>query len=171
METSYVDLYQVHWPNPRVPIRETMSAMEEMKESGKIVNIGVSNFSLEQTKEANEALKKSQISSNQVDYSLANRSIERDLLPYCQREGIAVLAYFPLGHGKLASSAKLLPMSQKYSKTPAQVGLNWLASKLSVFPIPRASRAVHVRENFGASGWQISESDRLGLEAMFAIRG
>ena len=99
--TSYVDLYQVHFPNTKVPIAETMGAMEEMKDKGKLLSIGVSNFSLKQTIDANAALKKSQLASNQVDYSLANREIEADLLPYCESNKITIIAYYPLGHGKL----------------------------------------------------------------------
>ena len=87
-----------------MPIAETMGAMEEMKDKGKLLSIGVSNFSLQQTKDANAALKKSQLASNQVQYSLAHREIEADLLPYCESNKISVICYYPLGHGKLAGA-------------------------------------------------------------------
>jgi diketogulonate reductase-like aldo/keto reductase len=171
LETSYVDLYQVHFPNSRVPIAETMAAMEEMKDNGKLLSIGVSNFSLQQLIEANAALKKSQIASNQVEYSLANREIEADLLPYCESNGISILAYYPLGHGKLAGEGaqrKMEAICKTYSKTPAQVALNWLVSGRNVFAIPRASRAGHVREDLGASGWELKPEDRALLETTFS---
>ncbi len=114
--TSYIDLYQVHWPNPRVPIRETMSAMEELVRDGKLMHVGVSNFSLQQLQEANSALPKSQLSSVQLNYSLIHRNVERDILPYCDKEGIALLAYYPLGHGKLPSSSRLDAASAKHGK-------------------------------------------------------
>lgn len=165
---DYVDLYQVHRPNSRVPISETMGAMEELKEKGKVLEIGVSNFSLKQLVEASQALRKSKIASNQVSYSLANRSIESDLLPHCEREGIAVLAYYPLGHGKLAKERRRLDaLCRRVGKTPSQVALRWLASKENVIPIPRASRVEHVRENLDASDWEMSESDRSELESIF----
>ena len=168
LNLSYVDLYQIHWPNPRIPIAETMAAMEEMKDKGKIRSIGVSNFSVQQVVDANAALKKSEVVSNQVDYSLANRSIEADLLPYCDKNGVTVLAYFPLGHGKLAKAEpRMHDVCEKYGKTPAQVALNWLASKPNVIPIPRASRASHVKENLGASGWELSQDDKSQLEKIF----
>jgi diketogulonate reductase-like aldo/keto reductase len=168
LETSYVDLYQVHFPSSRVPIAETMGAMEEMKEKGKLLAIGVSNFSLQQTKDAVAALKRSPLASNQVDYSLANREIEADLLPYCQGNKISIIAYYPLGHGKLArAKAKMEAVCKAYSKTPAQVSLNWLASGRDVFAIPRASRAEHVRENLGASGWELRPEDRALLESAY----
>jgi len=171
LETSYVDLYQVHFPNSRVPIAETMAAMEEMKYKGKLSSIGVSNFSLQELIEANAALKKSQIASNQVEYSLANREIEADLLPYCESNGISILAYYPLGHGKLAGEGarrKMEAICKAYSKTPAQVALNWLVSGRNVFAIPRASRAGHVREDLGASGWELRPEERALLETTFS---
>jgi diketogulonate reductase-like aldo/keto reductase len=167
LKTSYVDLYQVHQPNPMVPIRETMGAMEELLEAGKIRAIGVSNFSLKRMKEANSSLKKAQLASTQMSYSLLHREIERDIIPYCRREGIAVLAYFPLGHGKLAGERKLHAFCEKYSKSPAQVALNWLTSQPDVFPIPRASNPVHVKENLEASGWRLSAQDLQELDKIF----
>jgi len=165
---SYVDLYQIHFPNPRVPIAETMGAMEEMVDKGKIRFIGVSNFSLEQMVEAHHSLKKYELSSTQMEYSLANRSIEKDILPYCEKNGIAVLAYFPLAHGKLASNTALSKIGAKYGKTPSQVALNILASKPNVFPIPRGSRVEHVKLNAESVGWRVSEEDKAKIEALFA---
>ena len=94
LKTSYVDLYQVHQPNPIIPIQETMGAMEELLEVGKIRAIGVSNFSLKRMMKANASLKKARLASTQMSYSLLHREIEKDVIPYCRREGIAVLAYF-----------------------------------------------------------------------------
>jgi len=170
LETSYVDLYQVHFPNSKVPIAETMGAMEEMKDKGKLISIGVSNFSLQQTKDAVAALKKSELSSNQVEYSLVNGEIETDLLPYCESNKISVIAYYPLGHGRLAGAASKIKMEEvckAYSKSPVQVALNWLVTGRNVFAIPRASRAEHVKENLMASGWQLKPEDRAKLEAAF----
>jgi diketogulonate reductase-like aldo/keto reductase len=167
LKTSYVDLYQVHQPNPMVPIRETMGAMEELLEAGKIRAIGVSNFSLKRMTEANASLKRAQLASTQMSYSLLHREIEKDMIPYCRREGIAVLAYFPLGHGRLAGERRLRAFCEKYSKSPAQVALNWLASQAGVFPIPRAANPVHVKENLGASGWRLSAQDLQELDKIF----
>ena len=170
LETTYADLYQVHFPDSNVPIAETMAAMEEMKDKGKLLSIGVSNFSLQQLMEASAALKRSQIASDQVEYSLANREIEADLLPYCESNGISILAYYPLGHGKLAgpgAQRKMGAMCKTYSKTPAQVALNWLVSGRNVFAIPRASRSGHVKENIGASGWELKPEDKALLETTF----
>jgi len=165
--TSYIDLYQVHWPNPRVPIQETMSAMEQLVGEGKLMHIGVSNFNLEQIKETRSALAKSELTSVQLDYSLLQRGVEREILPYCNKEGIALLAYYPLGHGKLPSDARLEKVSSSNGRTRAQVALRWLAGKPDVFPIPRASNPGHVRDNAGAGDWELSETDRQELDLQF----
>jgi len=164
---SYIDLYQVHWPNPRVPMRETMSAMEELIAAGKLKHVGVSNFSLEQIKEAQESLRRAELSSVQLDYSLIHRNVEADILPHCDRERIALLAYYPLGHGKLVRDQRLGDAAVKYQKSKAQVALGWLAKKENVFPIPRASRANHVRENAAAGDFDLSDSDVAELEKRF----
>jgi len=169
--TTYVDLYQVHQPNPIVPIRETMRAMEELLEAGKIRAIGVSNFSLKRMMDANAALKNAKLASTQMPYSLAHRNIEKDIMPYCAKEGIAVLAYRPLGHGSLAAGARLEGVARKYSKTPAQVALRWLCSQPNVFPIPRASNAQHIVEDIGGSDWTLSDSDLKELDEAFPRRG
>jgi diketogulonate reductase-like aldo/keto reductase len=175
LQCSYIDLYQIHWPNPIVPIKETMRAMEKLVDEGKIRYIGVSNFSLSQMKEAEEALSKHQLVSNQVEYSLKVRKIEADLLPYCDRSRIVILAYRPVAHGALANpSGKLKAVvdeiSQKHEgKTPAQIALNWLLSKSKVvFPIPRASRPLRIAENVGAVGWSLEASDmaKLGTQSI-----
>ncbi len=165
--TSYIDLYQVHWPNPSVPIRETMAAMEELVSEGKLMHIGVSNFNLEQLVEARSAIPRSELSSVQLDYSLIHRNVEREILPYCDREGIALLAYYPLGHGRLVSDRRLDGASSRYVKTRAQMALRWLAEKTGVFPIPRASRSSHVLEDVGASEWELSGQDIRELESNF----
>ena len=166
---SYVDLYQIHWPNKRVPISETMGVMEELAKEGKIKHVGVSNFSLPEIEKAVEALTSVRLVSIQMSYSLVDRSIEKDILPYCNEHGIAVLAYYPLGHGKLTHRiGELEKFCKKYSKTQAQIALRWLASKSNVFPIPRASKPEHVKENAGASGWEMDVSDLAELDALFS---
>jgi diketogulonate reductase-like aldo/keto reductase len=170
LETPYVDLYQVHFPSSKVPIAETIGAMEDMKDKGKLLSIGVSNFSLQQTRDASSALKKHELDSNQVEYSLAHRDIEEGLLPYCEENKISVIAYYPLGHGKLTGSvagAKMEEVSKAHGRTAAQVALNWLVTGRNVFAIPRASRAAHVREDLGASGWETTAEEKAGLEAAF----
>ena len=164
---SYVDLYLVHFPSPRVKIAETMAGMEDLIRDGKVLHAGVSNFSLEQIREANEALSKSQLSSVELEYNLKNRRVESGVLPYCDKEGIALLAYFPLAHGKLSSDSRLQTLCAKLGKTPSQLALRWLAAKANVFPIPRASKVAHLEEDLGASDWELSPGDAAELESIY----
>jgi diketogulonate reductase-like aldo/keto reductase len=122
-------------------------------------------------REAQEALSKYELASNQMEYSLKVKTIEADLLPYCERNGIAVLAYRPIAHGALANPTGKLrtiidEISAKHSgKTPAQIALNWLVKKSeAVFPIPRASRPQRVMENAGAVGWSLDPEDLTNLD-------
>ncbi len=166
LKTSYVDLYQVHWPNPRIAISETMKAMEHLLAEGLVRHIGVSNFSVRQTREAQEALSKSGLASNQVEYSLLDRSIEKDLLPYAEKEKITIIAYSPIARGNIHEGGRekgwhvLDKIAAKYGKTRAQVALNWLVLKEPVVAIPKAVRLEHVKENAEAVGWKLSEQDQ-----------
>ena len=174
LKSNYVDLYQVHWPNPRVPITDTMKAMEKLVTEGKVRNVGVSNFSVQQTREAQEALSKIGLASNQVEYSLVERSIEGDLLPYCGKEHITIIAYSPVARGNIAHGGrderwrKLDDIARKYAKTRAQVALNWLIARQPVVAIPKAANLQHVRENAGAVGWNLSREDYDVLSATFS---
>jgi diketogulonate reductase-like aldo/keto reductase len=99
LKTDYIDLYQLHWPNLTVPIEETMGAMEELVDSGKVGFIGVSNFGLRELKSAQNAMTRYNIVSNQVRYNLIDRTIESGLLGYCQEHDITVIAHSPLAGG------------------------------------------------------------------------
>lgn len=144
--TSYIDLYQVHWADPNVPIKETMSAMEKLVRDGAVRHIGVSNFSVTETDEARAALSQNEIVSNQVEYSLRNRYAESEILPYCAREKLTLIAYSPLAHGNISGSVPKA-LLQKYKMTPAQVMLNWVTRREQVVAIPKAADIAHLEEN------------------------
>lgn len=173
LRTSYVDLYQLHWPSSSIPIGETMRAMEHLVTEGRIRFIGVSNFSVEETREAQEALSRYELVSNQVEYSLLNREIERDLLAYCEKEKITVIAYSPLARGRIPQGSEggawrvLDEIARRYGRSRAQVALNWLINRPSVMAIPKASSPDHVRENAHAAGWKLSEEDYRQIDAAF----
>ncbi len=154
-----IDLYQVHWPNPRVPIAETMAAMEQLVREGKVRYIGVSNFSPRQTQDARESLSRSEVVSNQVEYSLSNRAAEAELLPYCAREGLTLIAYSPLARGIIPESGISQALLEKYRMTPAQVMLNWATRDEAVVAIPKAARVEHVEENAASVSVRFSRSE------------
>jgi diketogulonate reductase-like aldo/keto reductase len=165
LRTDYIDLYQIHWPDPSVPIQETMRAMEELVDVGKVRYIGVSNFSVTDLQEAQAAMTRYRIVSNQVPYSLLHREIEDTVLPYCIQNDITVIAYSPLEMGALTAKPTrghrlitdaLGKIAEETGKSMAQVALNWCTCKSNVVAIPKASRIKHVEENCGASGWRLS---------------
>jgi diketogulonate reductase-like aldo/keto reductase len=174
LKTNHVDLYQVHWPNTSIPITETMKAMEKLANEGKIREIGVSNFSVKQTREAQESLSRKTIVSNQVEYSLTQRSIEEDLLPYCTKEHVTIIAYSPIARGQISSGGRgerwkvLDRIAEKYGKTRTQVALNWLVSKEGVVAIPKAGNLEHVKENAASVGWKLTQDDQESLSEAFS---
>ena len=171
-----MDLYQIHWPNSRVPIAETMRAMEELVDQKMVRYIGVSNFSTGELQQAQAAMPNHPIVSNQVLYSLKARHIERELLPYCQENQITVIAYTPLADGSLASKPRfrhnagfevLEGVAAQVSKTPAQVALNWCTSHPNVIAIPKSNSLSRTEENCGASGWRLSQQQVQDLNQAF----
>src|SRR6266436_1372974 len=123
LEREQMDLYQLHWPNPRIPIAETMKAMEKLVRDGMVRYIGVSNFSVAQMKEAQAALSREEIVSNQVEYSLVDRTVER--------ENLTLIAYSPLGQGRIARGRggpfKITDeIAARLGKSRSQLSLNWL---------------------------------------------
>lgn len=156
--TGHIDLYQVHWPDSSVPIKETMSAMEELVKAGSIRHIGVSNFSVKETDDARAALAKSEIVSNQVEYSLSNRYVEPDILPYCRKEKLTLIAYSPLARGRVADT---IPQAllRKYNMTPAQMMLNWVTRDEQVVAIPKAADIGHLEENAASVSTKLAPAD------------
>jgi len=153
--TGYVDLYLIHFPGSKDSNREALLAMEEALESGLIKFIGLSNFNLKDIVEARKTLRKNDITAIQNQYNLKHREPEKDLLPYCEKEKIAFMAYYPLAHGKLTEDKNIIEVSKKLKITPAQLSILWLLRWSSVFPIPRASRPEHVIENAKAAEIEI----------------
>ncbi len=176
LKTDVIDLYQVHWPNARVPLAETMRAMETLVDRGQIRYIGVSNFSVSQLQQAQATMKHHAIVSNQVLYSLNEREIEDELLPYCQAQNITIMAYTPLDDGRLAVRSRwrrrrgmkeLEAIAAEVQKTLAQVALNWCTSRSHVMVIPKSDRIERIEENCGASGWRLSAEQVARLDAAF----
>ena len=189
-----IDLYQVHWPNPLVPIRNTMKAMNKLARDGKIRTVGVSNFNLQKLKAAQEALAPLELVSNQVRYNLLDRHIEEKLLPFAETGKITIIAYSPLAQGLLTgrytSSTKpsslvqtinpgfssrnltrlievngtLSEIASMHDRTPSQVALNWLTRKENVVAIPGVKKSEHVINDAGAVDWALSNLEVERLE-------
>ena len=179
-----IDLYQIHWPNPRVPIAETMRAMEQLVADGLVDYIGVSNFSVEDMREAQAAMQNNPIVSNQILYNLRRRRAERDVIPYCRQHDIAVIAYSPLHEGALVGNGggrlrralglsrdqqALAEIADETGKTAAQVALNWVADQDGMIAIPKSNSVARTEENCAASGWHLTAEQRQRLDRAFPL--
>ncbi|MCK5474330.1 MAG: aldo/keto reductase [Candidatus Aenigmarchaeota archaeon] len=171
LQTDYIDLYFIHAPNPDIPIKETMEAMDYLVEQKIVKFIGVSNFTVEALKEAKEAQKHSdnKIVANQIEYNLLtrnkgrygnNHSMESATIPYCQENDIIIIAERPLERGILLKPHPVMDkLAEKYNKTKAQIALNWLISKENIATTPMSTNVEHLKENLGAIGWNLSNED------------
>jgi aryl-alcohol dehydrogenase-like predicted oxidoreductase len=189
-----VDLYQIHWPYPPVSLERWAEGLAEAVELGLTKAVGVSNFNPGQMRRVFDTLARHGLSltSNQMEYSLLARGIERNgLLELCQELGVTIIAYSPLAKGMLTGKytpenpppglrarryspsylAKVQPLIQRMheighghgSKTPSQVALNWLMCKGAI-PIPGAKNARQAQENAGALGWNLSPDEVAALD-------
>jgi len=161
LRTDRIDLYLVHAPDATTPIAETMGAMEELVDAGKVRFIGVSNFYLPDLQEAQKAMRKHRIAANQMSYSLAERTVDPELLSYCHQSGISLIAYSPLARGlpflmEKDPNGVLSQVARETGKTIAQVAINWCLRHDHVFAIPKGNTIPHILELCGASGWQLT---------------
>lgn len=191
---SRVDLYQIHWPSPLVPIETWMDGLADAVEKGLTRAVGVSNYNPAQTRRAHAALARRGVplASNQVQYSLLARNPERSgLVETCRELGVTIIAYSPLRIGLLTGKYSadhppkghrglmfrhdylrriqplidlLVRIGEAHGRTPAQVALNWLICKGAV-PIPGAKNARQAQENAGALGWRLTDEEMAQLDA------
>lgn len=164
-----IDLYQLHRVDPEVPFEESVGALVDLREEGKIARIGLSNVSLDQLRRAREL---TTVVSVQNRYNLVDRTAE-DVLDECEREGIAFLPWYPLSTGKLASgTGPLAQISKRHRATPAQVALAWLLHRAAVvLPIPGTASVEHLEENVGAAAVELSADEVRELEPIGAQGG
>ncbi len=164
LKTDYIDLYLLHWRGS-TPLEETVRAFEDLKSASKIRRWGVSNFDVEDMEEL-EGLT-SACATNQVLYNLSRRGIEFDLLAYCQRRAIAVMAYSPVEQGQLLRDSTLASIAESRGIAPAQIALAWLLTRPNVAVIPKTSRPERVKGNLEAIGITLSETELSMLDQAF----
>nr|CAD6412272.1 aldo/keto reductase [Rhizobium sp. Q54] len=166
MKTGRIDLYLLHWRGEH-PLAETVEAFEELRRQGRIGAWGVSNFDLADMRELMEVPGGENCAANQVLYNLSRRGVEYDLLPWCQKRGIAVMAYSPIEQGSLARNDTLIHIAKAYQATPAQVALAFLLERDGVIAIPKSSHASRVAENREAAELDLTDDDLAALDAAF----
>jgi diketogulonate reductase-like aldo/keto reductase len=166
LKTDHLDCYLLHWPGS-YPLEDTFAAFEELKAAGKIRSWGVSNFDENDLDEALAVAGKGKIACNQVLYHLRERAIEHTVIPWCEKNNVAVVAYSPFG--QTASPAPNSPggkmlgeIANAHNATPRQVALAFLTRNQSVLAIPKASKVAHAEENAGAGNLELSAKE-IGL--------
>ncbi|MFC6733512.1 MULTISPECIES: aldo/keto reductase [unclassified Haladaptatus] len=161
LNTEYVDCLLIHRPNPLVPLRETLDAMNDLVEEGVVHHIGVSNFSQAQLMAArDESLEP--ILTNQVRYTPFDR--KQALVEYCQIHDVVLTAYSPFLHGGLLTDSTLSGIGLRYKKSAAQVALRWLIQQDNVVAIPKASSYPHLKDNLEVFDFKLTdhEMERIG---------
>ena len=166
LRTDRIDLYLLHWRGS-IPLSETLEGFEQLRRDGKIRHYGVSNFDRADMAEWVALKGGENVAADQVLYNLSRRSPEWDLLPWCRERRIAIMAYTPLGQGRLLRDRTLTEIARRRNATPAQVALAWLLRQEGMIVIPKAARQEHVRENRGALDVALTEEDLLALDRAF----
>ncbi|WP_223642401.1 aldo/keto reductase [Corallococcus sp. EGB] len=169
--TDRLDCYLLHWPGSH-PLEGTVAAFEELVEAGKIRSWGVSNFGVEDLEEVLALAGRGRIACNQVLYHLEERAIEHEVLPWCESQGVAVVAYSPFGNGRFPSPTSaggrvLASIAKAHGVTPFQVALQFLVRRPAVFAIPKASDVAHVRDNAGAASLKLTKEELQRIDAAF----
>lgn len=161
LRADRIDLYQLHRIDPKVPVAETLGALKELQQAGKIRHIGLSEVSVE---EIGQARKTVEIVSVQNLYNLGNRQSE-EVLAYCTKHGLGFIPWFPLAAGEMARpGGQLDKAARAHGVTVSQLALAWLLQKSPVMlPIPGTSDLGHLRENVGATGVSLTDSEWAGI--------
>jgi 2,5-diketo-D-gluconate reductase B len=155
LNTPYLDLLLIHWPNEQIPIQETLRAFNALVDDGAIKSIGVSNFSIRQVREAMQ-VEGHPITTNQVRFHPYD--YDQALLEYCHEQGIVVTAYSPLGRARILHHPIIQDVAHKYGRTPAQICLRWALQKGAVV-IPKTSSETRLKENMDIFDWALSQAD------------
>ena len=152
-----IDLYQLHAPDPDVPLEESVGALDELRREGKIRHIGLSNVN---SAELRDIRKIAPIASVQNEYNVAQRESD-DVVDACEHAGIAFLAYFPIDAGSLSRArGGLARVAQRHHVTPAQIALAWLLHRSpAIVPIPGTSSLRHLEENVAAAEMAFTKED------------
>jgi diketogulonate reductase-like aldo/keto reductase len=171
LKTDRLDCYLLHWRGS-YPLADTVAAFEELVRAGKIRSWGVSNFDADDLDEMLEVAGKGRIACNQVLYHLKERAIEHAVLPWCERHGVAVVAYSPFGHNDFPSPRTragevVQKIASAHRATPRQVALGFLTRENQVFAIPKAGSAEHATENAAAGDLGLSDDETAALDAAF----
>jgi diketogulonate reductase-like aldo/keto reductase len=173
LRTDHLDCYLLHWRGQH-PLEDTIAGFEMLQRDGKIRSWGVSNFDVSDLELVRHIAGSGQLACNQVLYHLEQRAIEHAVLPWCERNGVAVTAYSPFGHGRFPGlgtkgGRELLAIARTHQKTPRQVALAFLTRRPALFAIPKASSPEHVEENALAGTFCLDDAAITRIDAAFPL--
>lgn len=163
LDIPYLDLLLIHWPNPEVDVEKTIEAMLSIRDQGKALNIGVSNFPMKHLKEVNDELA-APVFCNQVEYHALLGQF--DLLDYAAENDLMVTAYSPLAQGEVLQNPLIKELAQKYEKTPAQIALRWLIEQEQVVVIPKSSSLEHLESNLDVYDFVLEDEDFYAIDEL-----
>lgn len=171
LKTDRLDCYLLHWRGS-YPFKETVAAFNELKAAGKIRSWGVSNFDVDDLDELLDVAGEGAIACNQVLYHLQERAIEHAVIPWCERHGVAVVAYSPFGHDDFPSARSkggevLQKIADSHKATTRQVALAFLTRAPSVLAIPKASSAAHAADNAPAGNLKLTDQEIAAIDKAF----
>ncbi|MEP7029552.1 MAG: aldo/keto reductase [Pseudolabrys sp.] len=166
LKTDRIDLYLLHWRGSP-PLEETVAAFEALTNAGKIRSWGVSNFDLGEMEELAALPGGNACATNQVLYNLTRRGIEFDLVPWCRKRKIPIMAYSPIEQGRMLNHPALREVGARHDASPAQVALAWLIRQDGIITIPKATALAHVDEDLAALDLKLTPADLATLDAAF----
>src|SRR5271165_7531842 len=173
LNTDRLDCYLLHWRGQH-PLEDTIAAFEELKSAGKILSWGVSNFDLPDLEDIRKIAGEGNLACNQVLYHLEERAIEHAVIPWCEKRGVAVVAYSPFGHGHFpgphtTGGRVLKQIAAAHNATVRQIALRFLVRESSVFAIPKAARPEHAAENARAAEIQLTNDELAQIDEVFPL--
>jgi diketogulonate reductase-like aldo/keto reductase len=170
--TEYLDCYLIHWPGSH-PLEDSIAGLEELREAGKIRAWGVSNFDEQLLAKVLSIAGPGKLACNQVLHHLEERTIEHAVVPWCEKNNVAIIGYTPFGESGFPPRGKggqlLAKLAEQHSATARQIALAFLTRKANMFAIPKSGNADHVRENAGASAVTLDASQLSALDAAFPV--
>ena len=174
LNTDRLDCYLLHWSGSH-PLEDTVAAFEQLRANGKIRSWGVSNFDVADLDAVRRIAGPGHPACNQVLYHLRERAIEHAVIPWCEENGVAIVAYSPFGHaggfpGPHSAGGRVLKaIADRHNSTPRQVALRFLTRRPALFAIPKASNPEHAEENAGAGSLHLSEAELTRIDAAFPL--
>jgi diketogulonate reductase-like aldo/keto reductase len=173
LRTDRLDCYLLHWRGSH-PLEETVAAFDQLKRTGKILSWGVSNFDVPDLETVLRIAGEGNLVCNQVLYHLEERAIEHAVIPWCERHGVAVVAYSPFGHGRFpgprtTGGRVLKQIAAAHQATIRQVALRFLVRQPSLFAIPKASSLEHIAENARAAALDLTKAEVAQVDKAFPL--